>query len=88
VSKSLEDYRFMEAGDTLYHFTWHRLADEYIEHVKSREDKEIALGVLRYSYIQCLKMLHPFMPFVTEKIWQNLPEAPAEPLIISDWPQS
>ena len=86
VSKNLDKYRFMDAGDAVYHFIWHRLADEYIEHVKDREDKEIALGVLRYSYMQCLKLLHPFMPFVTEKIWQNLPSAPKEPLITADWP--
>ncbi len=86
VTEDLEGYRFADAGDAIYHFMWHELADKYIEQVKGREDKEVALGVLRYVFTECLKLLHPYMPFVTEKIWQYIPESTGEPLIISSWP--
>lgn len=90
VNTSLEKYRFADAADAIYHFTWHEVADSYIESVKNREDKAIALSILRHVYLNCLKLLHPFMPFVTEAIWQEL--APLRKkkglLISSTWPKS
>jgi len=88
VSSLLEDSRFMDAGNEIYHFMWDELASGYIEHVKSREDKDTALPVLRHVYITCLKLLHPFMPFVTEEIWGKMPKTGNLPLIISDWPEA
>ena len=89
VTKLLEKYRFDLAAESLYHFIWHRLADEYIEYSKKRiqEDNKVALVVLRYVYFNCLKLLHPFMPFVTETIWQKLPRKYKDPLIVSSWPR-
>lgn len=91
VTGNLDNYRFMEAGDLIYHFMWHRLADEYIESLKDREDKKAGLSVLRYNLKTCLKLLHPFMPFVTEKIWQainsDVNDISEELLITSDWPK-
>ena len=52
---------------------WHSVADKYIEHVKGREDKNVALGVLEHVYVTSLKLLHPFMPFITEEIYQKMP---------------
>lgn len=89
VNDSLEKYRFSEASDLIYQFMWHEVADKYIEHVKNREDKEVALSVFRYVFVTGLKLLHPFMPFVTEAIWEGLPKADgdADLLISSDWPK-
>ena len=86
VDSNLGKYRFADAGDAIYHFMWDELASVYIELVKDREDKNVALSVLRYVYVTSLKLLHPFMPFVTESIWSYLPKKSNEPLVISKWP--
>ncbi len=81
----LEKFRFSEAADTIYEFVWHAVADVYIEHVKSREDKGVALSVLQHVLFTSLKLLHPFMPFVTEAIWKEInPEGGM--LIVAEWP--
>lgn len=86
VTKSMEKYRFAEAADVIYHFMWHTVADSYIERVKDRDDKEVALPVLLHVLHNGLKLLHPFMPFVTEAIWQELPRKKSGNLITSSWP--
>ncbi|MFC1649365.1 valine--tRNA ligase [Patescibacteria group bacterium] len=88
VNKSLGSYRFGDAADAIYHFMWDDLADKYIEDVKNRNDKKYGLIVLRYVLINCLKLLHPFMPFVTEAIWSEIPRKYDDPLIISSWPEA
>ena len=85
VNANLEKYRFADAADSIYHFMWNALASSYIEGVKEREDKDIALGVFHHVFLNCLKLLHPFMPFITEEIWNNMPKTTNEPLIISAW---
>ncbi|MBN1162817.1 valine--tRNA ligase [Patescibacteria group bacterium] len=90
VTENLEKYRFMEAGDALYHFLWHEIADIYIEDVKNREDiksKRIGLSVLRHVFLNSLKLLHPFMPFVTEAVWENIPRKYDNPIAVSKWPE-
>jgi len=89
VNDNLEKYRFGEAAETAYHFMWDNLASVYIENVKTRvEDKALALSVFRFVFIEGLKLLHPFMPFVTEAIWENIskPENESELLINAEWP--
>ncbi|MBN1169103.1 valine--tRNA ligase [Candidatus Woesebacteria bacterium] len=86
VNNSLEKYRFAEASETIYHFMWDELASNYLESIKDRNDKEIALSIFRHIYLNSLKLLHPFMPFVTEAIWQNIFKSSDKPLIISSWP--
>jgi len=84
VTKALDNYHLNEAVEELYEFVWHKFADIYIEKVKHRniEARPILEEVLKTS----LKLLHPFMPFVTEAIWEELGEK--EMLIISPWPKS
>jgi valyl-tRNA synthetase len=89
VNSNLEKYRFSDASDTIYQFIWHEVADKYIELVKGREDKETALAVLDYVLKTGLKLLHPFMPFITEAVWSNLSKNEGEEglLISSEWPK-
>ena len=85
VDKNLDKFRFSDAGDDIYHFVWNKLADVYIEKVKTR--KEEAYPVLVEVYKTSLKLLHPFMPFVTEAIWQEL-KLSDKMLVAETWPVS
>ncbi len=85
VSDNIEAFRLHDAAQALYHFVWHEFADVYIEDVKKRMDKT-AHAKLSESFVMVLKLLHPFMPFVTEAIWQELPHEEKTPLIIAAWP--
>jgi valyl-tRNA synthetase len=86
VDKLLGEFRFAEAGDTIYHFMWDEVAAKYLEEVKTREDLGVALSVLQHIILTGLKLLHPFMPFVTEAIWKEMPKENDEMLIVSRWP--
>lgn len=69
IERALNDYRYAEAGDALYHVIWDSVADWYIEASKDQENPDLLAWVLDTS----LKLAHPFAPFVTETIWQTLP---------------
>lgn len=88
VTKNIEKYRFSDAAQQLYEFSWHRIADVYIEANKERfkNGDEQGLAVFRHVFLTLLKLLHPFMPFVTEEIWGKIPHKTTMPLIISPWP--
>ncbi len=86
TNANLEKYRFADAADAIYHFVWDVLASDYLEHVKTRVDKNVALGVFAHVYKTCLKLLHPFMPFVTEELWGKL-EGSEKMLIGESWPE-
>jgi valyl-tRNA synthetase len=75
LNSSLEQYKFYEAADTLYHFIWHEFCDWYIEFAKVglRGGNKTTEAVLTDTLDQILRLLHPFMPFITEEIWQHLP---------------
>ena len=88
VDHYLDVYKFAQAGDVIYHFLWNEVASVYIEQAKQREDKDIALAVLSYVFKNGLKLLHPFMPFVTEAVWQEIKTDGEPPLIIAPWPVS
>ena len=91
VTDNLEKYELGVAIQKVYDFVWDTYCDWYIELTKSRlysEDaaqKQTALQVLVYVLDQVLRLLHPFMPFITEEIWQSLPHN-EEALIIAKWP--
>lgn len=70
--KHMKGYQFAKAFDETYNFVWHRFADFYIEQLKDNirtGDKE-ALKVLKEAYLQNLVQLHPYMPYITEAVWQ------------------
>lgn len=68
VTKNLESYQFGEAAHILYDFIWHDLADIYLEETKGKDDDETK-ATLGYLLDQSLRLLHPFMPFITEELW-------------------
>ena len=85
VTKSLDKYDFNHAAQNLYDFIWHEFADIYIEDVKTRIDTNSYM-VISELYLNLLKLLHPFMPFVTEEIYKRLWNR-EDHLIISNWPK-
>ena len=85
VDTHLEKYRFADAAEGIYQFMWHELADKYIESIKNREDKRIGLSNFMEIYKTCLKLLHPFMPFITEEIYSNLPHG-EKAIMVARWP--
>lgn len=79
VDASITDYRFSEAAEQIYHFFWNEYCDKYIEIAKvsfkndSPEQKSVTASVLIHLLDASMRMLHPFCPFISEEIWQNLP---------------
>jgi len=93
VLENLEKFDFAEASKQLYKFFWRQYCDWYIELCKSRlyqDEDEIAKSTVGYVLINILerylRLLHPFMPFITEKIWQSLP-LESESIMISSYPE-
>lgn len=92
VTTNLDAFRIHEAAQAIYHFTWKELADVYLETSKAQladsQTKVSTETILAYVLIQILRLLHPFMPFVTEAIWQELPAAAKdhELLMVASWP--
>ena len=83
IDEAFERFRFDVAADRIYHFVWHEYADWYIELVKAelkaeQPVRDRALAVLLEVHDRVLRLLHPFVPFVTEEIWQVLPRSGAE----------
>ena len=91
VTKNTDKYEFGEAGRALYNFIWDDFCDWYIEMAKialygdDEQRKATTRSVLAHVLDQTLRMLHPYMPFITEEIWQQLPhEGPS--ITIAEWP--
>ena len=86
VTEKLDTYRIGEAGEILYDFVWRDFADWYIEIFKNKE-YECKPWVLRYVFINVLKLLHPFTPFISEYLWGSIfDDSKYNLLISSDWP--
>ena len=81
VTEDMENYRFYIAAEKIYAYVWHRFADEIIEESKKRPERN---ATLYYILENSLKLLHPFMPFITEEIWQELDKKNL--LMIEPWP--
>ncbi len=89
VTRHLDKFEFHLAAETLYHYFWHTFADQIIETQKPRlatEEKQAAQYVLLTCLTTSLKLLHPFMPFVTEAVWQQMPRENKSMLITESWP--
>ncbi|MGH3625568.1 MAG: class I tRNA ligase family protein, partial [Sciscionella sp.] len=90
VGELLDDYQFAKATETLYHFTWDELCDWYLELAKIQFDEgdgraEATRSVLGHVLDVVLRLLHPFMPFISETLWTGL--TGGESLVIAEWPK-
>jgi valyl-tRNA synthetase len=94
VAEALEKYRFHEASSLIYQFIWHELCDWYIELVKPvltgnrvpEAERVRRVAVLIHVLDFSLRLLHPFMPFITEEIWQRIPHV-GESIMIQEFPR-
>ncbi len=91
VEESIDGYDFPSASKMIYSFFWNEFCDWYIESIKPRLNREgrgriVAQNVLVRTLDASLRMLHPFMPYITEELWQNLPGSDGL-LITARWPE-
>ncbi len=94
IAEALEKFRFHEASALIYQFIWHELCDWYIELVKPvltsasapAEERDPRIRVLLHAFDSALRLLHPFMPFITEEIWQKLPHS-GDSLMMQEFPR-
>ena len=92
VTTDIEEYRIYLAAEKIYHYAWHELADKIIEESKlifagsDEAAKNSRATLLLLLLTRTLKLLHPFMPFVTEEIWQSMPTKDAQFLMVASWP--
>lgn len=95
VTQMLENFKFNEAAQTMYHFIWHDFCDWYLEIIKPRvarggDEKTFVLRNAAEILAGSMQLLHPIMPFITEEIWQLLTgllgEKPAKSIMVSKWP--
>ena len=94
VTRHLGRYDVGEGARTLYEFIWNELCDWYIELVKPRlyghegEDSQSAARLVLWSVLKgTLELLHPYMPFITEEVWQHLPKT-GQSIVVAPWPKS
>ena len=90
ITQDMDNFRFYMAAEKIYAYVWHRFADEILE--ESKKDPTL-LPTTYYLLQNCLKLLHPFMPFITEEIWQSIPKSrilnpKSTLLMIEPWPTS
>ncbi|MFH1339085.1 MAG: valine--tRNA ligase [Candidatus Omnitrophota bacterium] len=85
VNRNLSGYRFNEAANLLYAFFWHEFCDWYLEIAKNHLEEESCRLVTYKVLEKTLRTLHPFMPFITEEIWQKLPHE-GDSITIQPWP--
>lgn len=86
IDKNLENFQFGKAAHSLYDFFWHDFCDKYIEEAKKQDNLQTK-KILAFILLNSLKLLHPFMPFVTETIYQKLPFAKRDCLMVEEWPR-
>ena len=91
VTRLSDRYEFGEVGRVLYNFIWDDFCDWYIEMAKlplygeDEAAKKTTRSILAYVLDNTMRLLHPFMPFITEEIWQNLPHE-GESITVAAWP--
>jgi valyl-tRNA synthetase len=87
VNKNLDNFEFGQASHIIYDFFWHDFCDVYIEESKNQPGQQTKI-ILLWVLVNSLKLLHPFMPFLTEEIYQSLPiKNKKSQLMIEDWPK-
>lgn len=96
ITEAIEQYRFNDAASAIYQFVWNTFCDWYLELAKpvlSGSDspaKQETQAMFAWTYDQILKLLHPFMPFITEELWARIGETAGgrdTMLVLAEWPQ-
>ena len=93
VNRALDEFLFHEAADALYHFFWHEFCDWYIELAKAplagddERRRSATARILLFVLERSLRLMHPFMPFITEEIWQRLPH-PGPSVMVAPFPEA
>jgi len=85
TNEDLDAYRFNEAANNLYSFFWHEFCDWYLELIKPRIDQKQTQLIMYKVLEKTLRLIHPFMPFISEEIWQRLPKAQGS-IMQQNWP--
>ena len=87
INQDIDKYKFGQALHSIYAFVWRDFADKYIEYSKTKNTDEVK-QVLFFIVANIIKLLHPFMPFITEELWDKLGFKGREGLLmISEWPR-
>ncbi len=86
VDKGLGGFKFSESAKLLHEFIWHSFCDWYLEMAKLRLNEKTTLFALRYTWGVVLRLLHPFMPFITEEMWHALTGGKGGSIMIESWP--
>ena len=90
VEKSFSEYKYNEAANAVYQFIWHEFCDYYIEMSKVHMDDEYSYSV-KYTLLDVfettMRLLHPFTPFITEELWNKLPNKKGESIMVADYPE-
>jgi valyl-tRNA synthetase len=84
TNASLDQYNLHEAARTMYRFIWHEFCDWYLEMIKLHPER--SKPVLLFVFESALRLLHPFMPFITEELWQSIPHK-GESIVIAAYPE-
>ena len=84
VNRSVEQYNLHEGARHVYAFFWHEFCDWYLEMIKLHPER--SKPTLLYVFESALRLLHPFMPFITEELWQNIPHK-GESIVIAPYPE-
>ena len=95
MRKALDSYRFNDAASAVYQFLWHEFCDWYLEIAKRslyQPEDPVARAVTQRTLVETLeatlRLLHPFMPFISEEIWQRLPARRATPIMVAPFPRA
>lgn len=95
ITKDMDNFRFYLACEKIYHYIWHTFADDIVERskealFKGTPEEKLSAEWMLYRILQtCLKVLHPFMPFVTEEIWSMMPhKKDTQLLMVENWPHA
>ncbi len=94
ANRNIENFRINDSLNAVYHFFWHDYCDWYLEMIKQRlykpadpDEKRTVLAVATFIMKSSMELLHPFMPFITEEIWQSLKSETEESVVIEPWPR-
>lgn len=93
VTKDMDEFRFHRAAERIYQYFWHTFADKIIEEAKPRLrsgnkiERASAFALIIQILQTSLTILHPFMPYITEEVWQKLPPKKKNLLIVEEWPK-